>query len=180
MTSLEHYQKRRELVSLHRSAIDNLSILGFVIGVSDQLVALQYVYDFSLDGLLVLRREDISDVSRNRGTEFQQSLLATEGMVRKIPFGLQLSLETWDAALSQLALLSPLLILQAEAKTTPSFVIGRLVKATAKQAEVLGFSVDGRWYTAPTCIRYSDLTWVQADTNYIRFYQRHFDRAASQ
>jgi hypothetical protein len=81
MQMLSTHHKKRNLVSIRRSSIDPNSIQGFVVGLSQDLVALEYVYDFQIDGLLVLRRSDITDVRRSKTDEFQQSLLKQEGIV---------------------------------------------------------------------------------------------------
>jgi hypothetical protein len=77
MPSLSSYQKSRQLVSIRRADVDSNAIQAFILGASERLVLLQYVYDFKLDGLLVVRREDISDVQRTATDKFQQSLLVS-------------------------------------------------------------------------------------------------------
>ena len=61
MHQLAKHQKQRNLVSIRRGEIDGCSIQGFVLGLSENLVLLQYVYDFHLDGLMLLRTADIPD-----------------------------------------------------------------------------------------------------------------------
>lgn len=51
---------RGTLVSIERKTIDSNIITGFIFKVSDDLVLLSYVYDFNLDGIMVLRNRDIS------------------------------------------------------------------------------------------------------------------------
>jgi hypothetical protein len=52
----------RDLVSIERSNIDQNSIQAFVLASSDELIVLQYVYDFTLNGLMVLRTKDVTKV----------------------------------------------------------------------------------------------------------------------
>lgn len=179
MQALSIYSKNQSLVSLQRAGVDSNSILGFVVGVSEHLVALEYVYDFQIDGLLILRRSDITDVRRSETDEFQQWLLEQEG----IRPGAQtpepsLQLHGWQSVITQLSALFPLMILEQELGPEPTFSIGRAEKATAAQVEFLSFSGTARWHAKVQRLKYSHLTSLQVNTRYANFYQRHFDRNA--
>lgn len=55
MDRLFEFARERKLVSINRDAIDSNSIQGFILGFSDELVVIQYIYDFRLDGPLIIR-----------------------------------------------------------------------------------------------------------------------------
>ena len=179
MISLSSYQKEHQLVSIRRADVDSNAIRAFILGVSERLALLQYVYDFKLDGLLVVRREDISDVQRTATDKFQQSLLAEEGVDREVPFGLQLPLGDWRSVVTHLGGQYPLMILESELGPAPQFVIGRLLKATETRVEVQSFTGAGRWSANPVRLKYAHLTSLQVNTNYANVYQRHFERIAA-
>lgn len=179
MTSLSDHKKQHNLVSIRRADVDGYGIQSFVLGVSDHLVALQYVYDFRLDGLMILRRQDISEVRRTETDRFQQALMANEGLDREVPFGVNLSLQDWRSAITQLSTIYPLMILESELGPDPQFVIGRVLKTTETRVEVHSFSGAGRWAAKPTRMKYANLTSIQVNTNYANFYQRHFERNAA-
>ena len=63
----------KALVSIGRANIDTRSIQGFVLACSDELVLIQYVYDFNLDGLMVLRVSDISSIKCSATNGFQKN-----------------------------------------------------------------------------------------------------------
>ena len=178
MPSLRSHQTQRHLVSIRRSDIDDYGIQGYILGVSRQLVALQYVYDFNLDGLLLLSRSDITEVRRTKTDEFQQSLLVADGIERLVPFDAQFDLSNWRSVLQQLAPACPVLIFESERAQRPLFEIGRLVEVTSSQVDVHGFSGTARWAKETTLIPYSELTCVQANTHYINEYKRYFAQRA--
>jgi hypothetical protein len=179
MPSLRFHQRQRHLVSIRRSEIDDYGVQGYILGVSKQLLAVQYVYDFNLDGLLLLSRSDITEVRRTKTDVFQQSLLLADGIERLVPFDVQFNLSNWRSVLQQLAPVCPVLIFESERAKEPLFEIGRLVEVTSSQVEVHGFSGTARWAKETTSIPFSELTCVQANTNYINTYQRYFTRSAA-
>jgi len=178
MSSLKLHMKHRHLVSLRRSEIDDHDIHGYVLDVSKKLVALQYVYDFNLDGLRLVRRKDITEVRRTKADAFHQKLLAAEGLERLVPFGVKFDLENWRSIIQQLEASCPVLIFEDERRSDPQFEIGRVVNVADSQVKVLGFSAIARWAKKPTTIPYAALTCIQANNNYINTYRRHFEKNA--
>ena len=171
-----HHLKSRNLVSIRRERIDDNQIQAFILAASRKLVALQYVADFQLDGLMVLRVADISEMRRTRTDEFQQGLLAEEGVLKKVPFGKQFDLDNWGSVLRQFAAKYPLMILECEAQEEKLFAIGRVAEAGVRDVSFECFSGTGKWSEEPASYRYSDLASCQVDNAYINAYRRHFER----
>lgn len=177
MNELQRLKQQRSLISLRRASIDANAIQCFVLGSSDQLVLLQYVYDFNLDGLMVLRTSDISDVSRSKTDELQERLLAEEGLLSRVPFGQTVDLRSWRHAITDLSSIHPLLILERELLDEPDLSIGRILKVEAEEVTLKFFTGAANWLDEPDRLRYDDITSCQANTNYVNVYQRHFERS---
>jgi hypothetical protein len=180
MVSLSDHLKSKRLVSVRRSYLDDYGIQGFLVGVSDNLMALEYVYDFQIDGLMVLRRSDITDVKRTGTDEFQERLLKREGIRPGSQIPTPLKLDGWKPLIEQLIEHYPLMILERELGPEPEFAIGRPLRATATQVEFQAFSGVGKWHQKTARFKYAQLTCLQVNTRYLGFYQRHFDRNANQ
>lgn len=174
--SLSSCLRRRSLVCVRRNNVDDKCIQGYLVGLSDELLALEHVYDFQVDGLMVLRRADITKVERTATDQFHESLLKTEGVRPKTGLRSPLELDTWMSLLAQFSRDHEYIILQRELGPSPEFAIGRAIRATAAQVELQTFSGDGRWYPKTERWRYSQLTCVQVDNRYLSFYKRHFER----
>jgi hypothetical protein len=179
MQSLPACLKKRSLVSVRRRDVDDYGIQGFVVGLSDVLIALEYVNDFQIDGLLVLRRTDITEVRRTGTDEFQESILKREGVRPGQQEPTSLQLEAWRPLIEQLSARYPIMILERELGPPPEFSIGRLKKVTAAQVEFQTFSGTAKWSPKPERIKYSQLTSLQVNTRYLGAYQRHFERSAA-
>jgi hypothetical protein len=179
MQTLPSCLQNRSLVSVRRRDVDDYGIQGFVVGLSENLLALEYVYDFQLDGLLILRRSDITEVRRTGTDEFQERLLKKEGVRSGQQEPTLLSLEDWKSIIDQLAEHYQYMILERELGPSPDLAIGQPVKTTAAQVEFRTFSGTGKWHAKTERLKYSQITSLQVNTRYIGFYQRHFERGAA-
>lgn len=173
---LAEFLEARKLVSITRDKIDYLSIQGFILAYSKELVLLQYVYDFRLDGLIVLRRRDITSVETSHTDEFQTQLLQDSGLFAQINFNPGYDLTNWESLLNTLGKQAKYIILENEALEDPAFCIGELRNVTRDSVDMLGFNGVGRWDDMETCILHNEITSLQAFTNYIRFYRNHFEK----
>lgn len=175
---LAKHLQQRSLVSIRREGIDAHAIQAFVLDYSDDLVALQYVFDFNLDGLMFLRVQDITAVKCSATCRFQNGLLEQEGLLDSVPFGASFELESWGGLINQLARQNSILILEREYESARTLFIGNILKVT--RSGVLGhyFSGAANWAKRPERLKFKDITCCQVGTNYIKFYQRHFERAA--
>jgi hypothetical protein len=176
---LAKHQKSRNLVSIHRSEIDDNSIQGFILASSEELVVLQYVYDFNLDGLMVLRVADITEVRHSTTDKFQKGLLEQEGLMQRVPFGADFDLRNWKSVIAQLSKEYPLMILECEALEETDFAIGRVLKTTQASVQFQYFSGAANWAEEAETLKFKDITCCQVGTNYVNVYQRHFERQAS-
>jgi len=175
---LAKHQKQRNLVSIRRDAIDGNAIQGFILDASNELIALQYVYDFNLDGLMFLRVEDITEVKSSTTDKFQKGLLKKEGLLEKVPFGATFALTNWKSLIAQLSKDNEFMILEREAGDEPDLFIGVILKSTRTGVQGRYFSGAANWAESPENLKFRDITSCQVRTNYINVYQRHFQQHA--
>jgi hypothetical protein len=175
MASLPSYLRSRSLISVRRRDVDDYGIQGFLVGLSEDLVALEYVYDFQVGGLMVLRRSDITEFKCTATDEFQERLLKREGIRAGTQVPTPLELGGWQALIQQLSAHHELMIVERELGPAPDFAIGRPLRVTAAQVEMQVFSGIGKWAAKTERLKYSQITSLQVNTRYLRFYQRHFE-----
>jgi hypothetical protein len=176
MHPFAQFADERKLVSIRRKKIDPNSIQGFVLGYSDDLVLIQYVYDFRLDGLTILRTTDITDIRCNETGEFQKQLLVDEQVLQEVPFGTAFDLSDWRSIITQLSRKYRLMILEDEKAKPQQFLIGTIEKITTRSVWLRYFSGAGNWDAKPTNLLFKDITACQVGTNYLNVYERYFDR----
>ncbi|MCL2076548.1 MAG: hypothetical protein FWH15_08985 [Betaproteobacteria bacterium] len=168
MDQFAEFACEQKLVTIYRDDIDPNSIQGFVLGYSNDLVLIQDASDFQLDGLMVLRTADITDIRCNTTDEFYKQLLIDEQLFQKVSFG-----SSFDRQYR-------LMILEDESAEPQQFLIGTVEKITTQSVWLLYFSSVGIWDHKPTRLLFRDITKCEVATNYLNVYERHFDRHMSQ
>jgi len=176
---LKRFRDDQALVSIRRDGCDDRKIQAFVIHFSDSLVLLQYIYDFHVDGFLLLRLADITSIETTATDEFQKGLLIVEGEFAKIDFGYRPPIGSFDVFLRSLPD-GEIVILEDETADEPEFIIGTLVSVDADEASVRFFTGAANWEDEPSVIEIARITSCQTKTNYINFYARHFARSNAQ
>lgn len=179
LKSLKGFRDDQALVSIRRDGCDDRKIQAFVIHFSDTLILLQYVYDFHVDGILLLRIADITDIETTATDEFQKQLLIEEGEFAKIDFDYRPPIGSYDVFLHSLQE-SEIVILEDEAADEPEFIIGRLIAVDGDEVSVRYFTGAANWEDDPSFIEITRITSCQTKTNYINFYARHFKRRGAQ
>lgn len=167
--------KDRSLVAIRREAIDARLIQGIILQFSNDLLLLQYVHDFHLDGQLIVRREDITEI-RCRSTDiFQRQLLIDSGLFDRIDFQVSLDLTSFSSLLNHQKD-KTIVIIEREQPVDACFWIGQHLGSTSQNIRLREFTGSGRWLEDPTDIPADDVTCCQLNTNYIRFYADYFRR----
>jgi hypothetical protein len=173
--SLREHIKRRDLVSIRRARIDTLSIQGFVLAFSETLILLQYVFDFRLDGFMLLRRKDVTGLKAGNTDRFQRQLLETEGVLDQVDFDFRAPIDSYESFLADVSS-DEIVIVEGEAADPQQFLIGIVSHVEGNGVTIRHFTGVGRLVEPHETIVASQITSCQIRTNYIQFYQRHFER----
>lgn len=170
---LAKFKKNRCLVSIRRENINDLMIQGFILGYSDDLILLQYVYDFTLDGLMVLRLCDITDIHSYKKDVVQTEMLKKEGVYSDVDFTKKYSIDDWEVVFSTIGKEYGFCIIEDENPDYPVFLLGELRSIGKKSVSILGFSGAASWDDGVTEMNYSDISSFQVGNNYATVYERH-------
>lgn len=173
--SLQEHIERRDLVSIHRAIPDSHSIQGFVLACSKNLILLQYVYDFRLDGFRLLRRRDITELKAGDTDCFQRQLLVADGVLEQVDFGFRTPIQSYDSFLASLSS-DEIVIVEAEASEPTEFLIGSVSHVDRRTATIRHFSGVARFFEPPISIPTAQITDCQIRNSYTSSYQRHFER----
>ena len=171
---LADFVRDRCLVRIERVGIDARTLQGFPLGFSERLLAVLYVCDFRIDGLLFLRRDTITDVRVNATSAFQRQLMCDAGLVTEEQFCLPYRIDSFASLLAGLSV-NQITILEQESLDESMFWSGRSVWREDGTHWLHEFTGAGNWGDALTKIDLNTVTCCQVETNYIRVYQDYFD-----
>jgi len=169
----------KSLVSICRDEIDANRIQGFILEYSKELILIQYVYDFNLDGLMVLRRSDITDIYSDKTDIFQTQILKEEGIYSKVAFKGKYNLTDWKSVFTNIGSKHRFVIAEDEIPEdidAPSFILGEVVKIGSKSVTLHGFTGIARWHKKHTKIGYKNISSFQVGNNYAKTYERYFEK----
>ncbi|MBN1378895.1 MAG: hypothetical protein JXA04_06640 [Gammaproteobacteria bacterium] len=164
----------KELISVRRNIFDDYEIQGFLLDESDDLILLNYVYDFNLDGLMALRKKDISSIETSKTDSFQTELLKIEGIYTKVNFDTKYDISSWKTFIESAIEKHKYFIIEEEDFEVPEFTIGIIEKICEKSIIMKHFTGIGRWLDEPEEIKYEDITSLQIGNNYLNVYERYF------
>ena len=173
---LDEHISQRDLIAISRANFDSNKMQGFPLAYSKQLLLLRYVHDFYLDGLLLVRRSDITDSYCRQTDKFQRKLLDTEHKLKKGVFRNDHVIEDFTSFIEGLGS-KIIVIIENESQNDSQFYIGLVASVDTESAHIQEFSGAGNWEHNATCISIDEITCCQIETNYINFYSRHFARA---
>ena len=171
---------KRKMVSIERSHIDDRHLQGFILDESDELLLIQYIYDFRLDGLMVLTKSDITRLQINRTCEFHTHLLRQQGLLKHIPFDRKFDLSSWQDFFKSARKDFEFFTIEEERFKEPNYYIGTLEKVKKNHVKIREFTETGRWVDRPTVAKYKNITLCQVGTHYSDVYQQYFKSLATQ
>ncbi|WHI48412.1 hypothetical protein [Microbulbifer sp. VAAF005] len=173
---LNKLKEEKNLVTIKREAIDGHKIQGFVLAHSKELVLIQYVYDFNLDGLMVLRLSDVSSIESTKTDLFQTQIFKDEGLYSRIDFSKEYDVTNWYTVLSTIGRENGFFIIEDEDPEYPIFLLGELRIIGEDSVSMLGFSGAANWDDEYSEMSYEDISSFQVGNKYSNMYKRYFER----
>ena len=173
--SIKQFKKDKAIVSISRESIDPNRIQGVILGYSKELLLLNYIYDFKLDGLLILRRKDISKIVSSKTDKFQKKLLIKEGVFDGIDFKNNYKLGSWHELFKDASKRHEYFIIELEDQDNPEFYIGKIERINSKSIRFNYFTGIARWEDESCSIKLDRVTSCQINNNYLNVYERYFN-----
>ena len=164
------------MVSVNRELIDPNALHGFILDFNDEWILMQRVFDFYIDGFIMVRRADITALQSKTTDVFQKALLEQEGSFKRVDFSRRLP----EGGLTEFFLdfgEGRVIILEEETDEDDMFYIGFLSDIDEDEfVELDCFTGAGRFEDEVTLVDMEEITCISFESNYTLHYQRYFDR----
>lgn len=160
-------------VKIKRSKIDSEDLNVIPLAVGQNLVLLQELYDFDLDGYTIIRIKDITSIVMTKSQQFSQHILKEEGILDQIRKSSINSLDNWINVLNELSIQNKNIIVECEDMESSKFFIGKIIAIDKKYFYLLYFNGAGEWDKEPTEILLKDITSLSFDSKYINVISKY-------
>lgn len=162
-------------VKIRRSKLDSDDLNVIPLGIGQNLVLLQELYDFDLNGYLIIRIKDITSINITKSQKFSQRILKEEGILNLIRKPSINSLDNWKNVLDELSVYKKNIIVECEDIQPPKFYIGKIITVDMKSLYLLYFNGAGEWDKEPTEILLKDITSLNFDSKYINIISKYLN-----
>ena len=178
---IKHYTKIRSLVTIKREELEVHDLHGFVLDFNQEWIMLLREYDLRLDGLLILKRSDVTSMNCSATNAFQQGLMEDEGVLDVADFSYSFEGRNIKEFLEKTSKDTVVII---EDEKEDIFLVGTGVgmrKDSDGQdfVELDYFSGVGKYDDERSEIYLDTVSMFSIHSNYTEFYERYFKRLES-
>jgi len=164
LAELKNTLAKGQLVRIDRKSAKDDPIEGFVIGVGAEMILINSLIDFHLDGYVAILHSDVKRWKVLDGDEsIAQRVLKIKG-INPVPQP-EIVLDSVEELLLSADREFPLISIYREAKKPDTMQVGRIDKLTEKTVSLVLLDPDATW-SKPTRFNLADITRVDFDTEY--------------
>lgn len=160
-------------IHISRNIIDPHPIDCIPLLSGTNLLLIQYLYDFSLDGYMIIRKKDVSSIRIDENEKFCDFILREEGIIDRVNVPLSIGLESWKDIFTQLKAQKKNIIIECENIKNGAFYIGKIVDISNNSVTVHCFNGIGEWDLETTKIFFRNITSVSFDKRYINIISKY-------
>lgn len=167
---------QKEIESFHeitiwRGKIEDNSIDCVPIAVGRDLLLIQYLYDFQIDGYKILRIKDITCIRSGKHERHSERILKEEGVFDCIHKPNIDDADSWSQMFSELMVLGKYIVVQCE--NFGDMYIGQVVEVAKTSLSMRYFDFFGIWNEETAKVLYKDITMVSFDDRYSTIISRY-------
>ena len=170
---LQNAVNERHKIVITRNTIDTALLYGIPLMLDDNMLLIQYIYDYQLDGYMILRIKDITFVRSDERERFSEYILKQEGLYDEIKKPMLTTLRNWRAIFEELKEYGKNILVEFEDLEEGEIFIGRIIEVNRNSLEMLCFDAMGKWDNETMTIIYKDITTVKLDDRYTTVLSRY-------
>ena len=173
--TIEYHINNEMIIKIKRENIDDNEILGFPLGLSEEILLISRVVDFRDDGCLIIRLKDITDAYSLESNSFYEEICKKEG-VRAIAQNENpiTNISDLHLILSKLVGFKGFVSIQCELEDNELYyVIGEIISVQEKEIKFRSFDLQGKWTDKELSIPIDDITMVGFNDNYSKMFYKY-------
>ena len=173
--ALSSFVEKKEFLTVYRRFDEpDLSVSGYLLGFSADLLLLQREDEFLLNGYCILRRRDVEELRSGPYEKTIRRILEAEGVQERY-YGLEppLPLESWSDLFRELKRRDLHVIIECEEEEDPDFFIGPVERVSLHSVGIQYYDPAGRLLEQLSIIAFEDITKVTFGDRYTTVFRKY-------
>ena len=176
---LENHIANKDYVKIYITDEDELGIThfeGLVFEQNDEFILMSDSTDFFYDGLVILRKKDVSEIRHSDNERFIQHIMENEGWIKstfEYKSKIRIQLRTLPEVLTQLKELGIAIIIECKYGDNDIFQIGPVNEVTKEFVKLDYFNAKGEYDLKPTFAKLEEITHIKVDSPYANIFQKY-------
>ncbi|MFA5385856.1 MAG: hypothetical protein WC364_14580 [Eubacteriales bacterium] len=160
------------VVCVNRNEIDSDLLFCIPLIIEQNFLLAHYLYDFNLDGYIIVRIKDITSVKSDEKESYIMSILKNESIyyTKEPPI---IRLNNMKIIFTDLKNLNKIVIIESESIQNGDFYIGKIMEIKRSSLVFLSFNELGEWDEETKEIMYKDITMIKFDDNYSTIFSKY-------
>ena len=176
---IQKHIDKQEYVKVYICDKDGTSIShseGFIFEQNDKLVMMSDSMDFHYDGIVVLKKVDISEIKRTDNEKFFQMILEEEGLKKEVfvkKEKLNFHLDSYEKMFNILQKRKTPITIDAKYGTDGRFLIGPVMECNTKRVRINYFNTRGEFDLKFVACKYKEISTLKIDSPYANLFSKY-------
>lgn len=163
---LEIQIKEHNVIRIDRNKIDVCTIDCVPLLMGKDMILVQYLYDYMIDGYRIIRMSDITSIHHNDVDRFSKEILMKEKILDKIKSSPINNIDNFNNIFQQLRKIGKNIVIEIETMDSTDLYIGQIKEVYDDSVLFWNFDGLGKWDEAPARIYFHDITVIIFDDRY--------------
>lgn len=149
---------------------------GIIVEQNEKFILMSDLNDFNFDGVVIVRKSDISNVKRSINESFFDTIIEKEGIKQAIiqrTANLNFKLGDFTEMFISLKELGIAIIIEQLYANVSKFQVGPVSKVDKKKVFLDYFNANGEFDFKPVTSKFKDITFVRIDSPYANLFFKH-------
>jgi len=151
-------------------------IEGIIFEQTDKLILMNDMTDFNYDGLVIIRKKDLSEIKHTDNERFFKKILDKENITQKIASNKEQAnviLSKYKELLVQVMVTKQPVIIECKYANDDRFLVGPITKVADKYIEVKYFNSQGQYDLKEVKVKIKDITVLKIDSPYANTFYKY-------
>ena len=176
---LEKHITDKDYVKVYITDEDDIQIThfeGIVFAQTEEIIVMSDSTDFFYDGIVIVRKKDISEIKHTDNERFVKEIMSKEGLIEiteKNWASNNIKPGSFNEILNQLKTSEKAIIVECKYGSDDIFQIGPIKEVTEESVRLNYFNARGEYDLKPTISKMDRITFIKFDSPYANIFHKY-------